>query len=48
MAKKGHEVYISEYAMPDNFECIWSKEVTNAMNPTITKQTVEKLFIPKI
>ena len=34
--------------MPDNFECIWSKEVTNAMNPTITKQTVEKLFIPKI
>lgn len=48
MSKKGHEVYISEYAMPDNFECIWSKEVTNAMNPTITKQTVEKLFIPKI
>jgi len=47
MFKKGHEVYISEYSMPDNFECIWSKEVTNAMNPTITKQTVEKLFIPK-
>lgn len=35
----------SEYEMPeDRFECIWSKEVTNAMNPTNTKKAVEKLF----
>lgn len=49
MEKLGHTVIISEYEMPsDKFECIWSKEVTNAMNPTITKKAVEKLFIPKL
>ena len=47
MAKAGHTVIISEYEMPeDRFECIWSKEITNAMNPTITKKAVEKLFKP--
>ena len=33
--------------MPDGFECIWSKRLTNAMNSTITKNAMEKLFIPK-
>ena len=47
MTNKGHTVIISEYAMPDNFECIWSKKLTNAMNPTITKNAIERLFIPK-
>lgn len=47
MSEKGHTVIISEYEMPDDFQCIWSKSVTNAMNPTITKSTVEKLFVPK-
>lgn len=47
MADKGHTILISEYGMPDSFECIWSKKLTNAMNPTITKNAVEKLFIPK-
>ena len=47
MADKGHTILISEYDMPDSFECIWSKKLTNAMNPTITKNAVEKLFIPK-
>lgn len=47
MVEEGHFVIVSEYAMPDNFECVWSKQVTNAMNPTITKNAVEKLFIPK-
>jgi hypothetical protein len=47
MSDKGHTVIVSEYAMPDSFECIWSKKLTNAMNPTITKNAVEKLFIPK-
>lgn len=45
MTRKGHTVLVSEYEMPeDRFECIWSKEVTNAMNPTNTKKAVEKLF----
>ena len=47
MADKGHTVLISEYAMPDSFECIWSKKLVNAMNPTITKNATERLFIPK-
>lgn len=47
MANKGHEIFISEYWMPDDFECIWSKNLINTMNPTITKNTIEKLFVPK-
>ena len=47
MANKGHTVIISEYAMPESFECIWSKKLVNAMNPTITKNATERLFIPK-
>lgn len=48
MSQMGHTILISEYGMPESdFECIWSKKLTNAMNPTITKNTVEKLFIPK-
>lgn len=43
--KNKYNIFISEYSMPDDFECIWSKEVTNAMNTTITKKPIEKLFI---
>jgi DNA adenine methylase len=44
MSNIGHTVIISEYNMPEDFKCIWCKELTNAMNPTITKKAVEKLF----
>lgn len=44
MSNSGHTVIISEYNMPEDFKCIWCKELTNAMNPTITKKAVEKLF----
>ena len=47
MAADGHTVFVSEYNMPDDFECIWSKEITNAMHQTNTKKAVEKLFVPK-
>ena len=30
--------------MPDDFDCIWEKEVTNAMNTTKTYKPIEKLF----
>lgn len=46
MKDKGHTVFVSEYQMPDDFTCVWEKGVTNAMNQTITKKTVEKLFVP--
>ena len=44
MANKGHKVFVSEYYMPEDFKCIWSKEITNAMHQTNTKKPVEKLF----
>lgn len=44
MKEEGHTIFISEYQMPSDFKCIWQKEVTNAMNPTITKKPIEKLF----
>lgn len=44
MSNKGHEVFISEYSAPSDFECIWEKEVTNSMNTTKTYIAVEKLF----
>ena len=39
-----YKLFISEYQMPSDFKCIWQKEVTNSLNPTITKKKVEKLF----
>lgn len=44
MANKGHKVFVSEYYMPEDFKCIWSKEITNAMHQTNTKKPVERLF----
>ena len=43
-SRSGHEVYISEYEAPFDFECIWSKTVTNSMNTKKTYKPVEKLF----
>lgn len=46
MAKAGHEIYISEYIAPDDFICVWSKEVSSSLSKT-NKQSLEKLFIHK-
>lgn len=40
----GHTVFVSEYEMPSDFKCVWKKEVTNSLNPTLTKKPTEKLF----
>lgn len=47
--KEGHNVFVSEYWMPeDRFECIWQKEVNNSLTKdTGSKRGVEKLFIPR-
>jgi DNA adenine methylase len=47
-SKEGHQVFISEYNAPDDFECIWQMEVTNSMNTTKTYKPIEKLFIYKV
>lgn len=35
MVKLGHDVFVSEYSAPDDFVCVWSKEV----NSSLTKDT---------
>ena len=42
--EEGYRIFVSEYQMPDDFKCVWQKQVTNAMNQTITKKPIEKLF----
>jgi len=45
MTIKGHKVFISEYNAPIDFECVWSKTVTNSMNTDKTYKPIEKLFV---
>ena len=46
-AKEGHEVFISEYNAPDDFVCVWQKEIQSGLNTNTTKKGIEKLFIHK-
>lgn len=45
--KQGHLIFVSEYNAPEDFICVWEKEVTNSMNTTKTTRPTEKLFILK-
>lgn len=45
MTKKGHTVIVSEYQAPEDFECLWEKEIVNRMNPDKTTRPTEKLFL---
>lgn len=40
-----YRIFVSEYEMPDDFKCVWQKQITNSMNQTITKKPIEKLFM---
>lgn len=43
--EKGHKVFVSEYNAPDDWQCIWSKEVNNSLTKdTGSKKGIEKLF----
>lgn len=46
--KEGHTIFISEYNAPDDFECIWEKDVNSSLraNGKIrgNKKSTEKLF----
>ena len=45
MANKGHTVFISEYAAPSDFECVWEKEIASSLTAnTGSKKGVERLF----
>lgn len=42
---EGHAVFVSEYAAPDGWECVWEKRVNNTLvRDTGSKQGVERLF----
>lgn len=43
MAKAGHEIYVSEYNAPSDFECIWEKELSSSLSKT-NKKSTEKLW----
>lgn len=43
-SKEGHEVYVSEYNAPDDFECIWSKELINTVSRQSSSKGYERLF----
>lgn len=43
LSKDGYTIFVSEYYAPDDFECVWSKEVVKT-HPNQKKNSVEKLF----
>jgi DNA adenine methylase len=43
--KKGHTVFVSEYNAPENWVCIWEKEIVSSLTQnTGGKKGIEKLF----
>ena len=47
-AREGHSVFVSEYNAPDDFECLWEKEIVSSLTKnTGEKKATEKLFRPK-
>lgn len=45
---EGHQVFVSEYNAPEDFECVWEKKVNNTLaKDTGSKQGAERLFVYK-
>ena len=43
--KQGHQVYVSEYNAPDDFKCVWQKQMSQRMNNNSgASKPIEKLF----
>lgn len=44
-AIEGHIIFVSEYNAPDDFQCVWQKEICSSLTQnTGSKRAVEKLF----
>ncbi len=41
---KNNDVYVSEYNAPNDFECIWEKNINVSIRPEKTLKQIEKLF----
>lgn len=44
MSNKGHDVYVSEYSAPDDFECVASKNLRTFMSSGPAPMRTEKIF----
>lgn len=45
MKQDGHTIFISEYNAPEDFKCVWEKEITSSLTKdTGSKKAIEKLF----
>ena len=45
MNKQGHKVFVSEYNAPEDFKCVWEKEINSSLTKdTGSKKATEKLF----
>ena len=43
--KEGHTVFVSEYWMPDDFICVWEKQVNSSLNKDVgSKKATERLY----
>jgi len=43
--KLGHQIFISEYNAPDDFLCLWEKEIVSSLaKDTGSKKGIERLF----
>ena len=47
LSNDGYKVFISEYNAPDDFTCVWEKEVSNTISKDIKFKAVERLFTLK-
>lgn len=45
--KQTAPIFISEYQMPDEFECIWETKVNTKMDAFKRKESLERLFVPR-
>lgn len=39
------KVFVSEYSAPEDFECIWEKQITNAMSTKNTYKPTERHYL---
>ena len=43
---EGHSIFVSEYAAPNDFICVWKKKVNSSLTKqTSSKKSIERLFI---
>jgi len=46
MRLSGHHIFVSEYNAPEDFKCVWQKEMVSSLTKdTGSKKATEKLFV---